>query len=337
MAAKSSIDLKQDPKVMVGSRLFDAPRSLVYEAWTDPVHLARWFGPNGFSITTHAFDFRVGGVWRFTMHGPDGRDYPNRVTYDEIVPAERIAYHHDDDGSGPVEFRTIVTFADEGGKTRLTMHATFPTAEERARLIREVGADKGMLETLSRLGDHLAATGAAGGDAASVEAKQEFTISRVFDAPRDLVWAVHTEPRHMVNWWGPKGFKVKKLDIDLRPGGTMHYCIESPTGNEMWGRFVYREIVPPERLVWINSFSDPEGGVTRHPMAPDWPLEMLSILTFADEPGGKTRITLRWSPHNATEAERRVFAAGHDSMRGGWTGTMDTLEAYLAQAKEGRS
>ena len=114
------LDPTQDPKVISGSRLFDAPRSLVFEAWTDPKHLAHWWGPNGFSLTTHSFDFRAGGVWRFVMHGPDGRDYQNRVTFDEIVAPERIAYHHGGgDDVEPVQFRTLVTFEDMRGKTRL--------------------------------------------------------------------------------------------------------------------------------------------------------------------------------------------------------------------------
>jgi uncharacterized protein YndB with AHSA1/START domain len=153
------LDLTQDPKVIAGSRVFAAPRALVFEAWTDPKHLAHWWGPNGFSITTHAFDFRAGGVWRFVMHGPDGRDYQNRVTFDEIVAPERIAYHHGGgDDVEPVQFRTLVTFEDLGGKTRLTMRATFPSPAERERVIREYGADKGLEQTLSRLGVYLAAS-----------------------------------------------------------------------------------------------------------------------------------------------------------------------------------
>ena len=96
---------------------------------------------------------------------------------------------------------------------------------------------------------------------------------------------------------------------------------------------VYREIVPPERLVFINSFSDEKGGVTRHPLAPTWPLEMLSIFTFEELPGGKTKFTIRWSPHNATAEERKTFDAGHDSMTQGWSGTLEQLEAYLAKAQ----
>ena len=158
MAATNSIDLDSDPKVMVGTRLLDAPRELVWSVWTDPKHLAQWWGPDGFRTTTSAFDFKPGGVWRFVMHGPDGRDYENRITFDEIVKPERIRYHHGGgDDVEPVQFRTIVTFEDLGDRTtRLTLHASFPSAGERERVIREYGADKGAMETLSRLADYVA-------------------------------------------------------------------------------------------------------------------------------------------------------------------------------------
>jgi uncharacterized protein YndB with AHSA1/START domain len=156
MAASSRVDLDRDPCAIIGVREFDAPRELVFAAWTDPKHLAQWWGPNGFTTTTSAFDMRPGGVWRFVMHGPDGRDYENRVTFDEVVPPERLVYHHGGaDDVEPVQFRTTVTFEDIGGRTRLTMHGVFPSAAERERVIREYGADKGLEQTLARLGDYV--------------------------------------------------------------------------------------------------------------------------------------------------------------------------------------
>jgi uncharacterized protein YndB with AHSA1/START domain len=167
----------------------------------------------------------------------------------------------------------------------------------------------------------------------TVQAGSDFVISRVLDAPRDLVWKCFTEPEHMKRWWGPKGVTVVKSEMDLRPGGIYHYAMQVPGGPVMWGKFTYREIVPPSKLVFINSFSDEKGGVTRHPMAPSWPLEMFSIFTFEEVEGGKTRFTVRWSPYNANDEERKTFDAGHASMTQGWSGTMEQLEAYLAKAK----
>ena len=161
MAAKSSVDLKTDPRGIIGVREFDAPRDLVYAAFTDPKHLAQWWGPHGFTTTTLSFDMRPGGVWRFVMHGPDGRDYQNRVTYEEVVPPQRIVYRHGGgDDVEPVQFRQTITFADLGGRTRITWHGEFSSAAERDRVIKEHGADTGLLQTLSRLADYVAAEGA---------------------------------------------------------------------------------------------------------------------------------------------------------------------------------
>lgn len=158
MAEKNSIDLEKDPRSIIGSRVFNAPRELVFSAFTDPKHLAQWWGPDGFTLTTSAHDFRPGGIWRFVMHGPDGRDYQNRVTYDEIDPPKRIVYRHGGgDDVEPVQFNTTITFEDVGGKTRVIWHGTFPSAEERARVIKEYGADKGLEQTLARLAEHVEA------------------------------------------------------------------------------------------------------------------------------------------------------------------------------------
>jgi uncharacterized protein YndB with AHSA1/START domain len=161
----------------------------------------------------------------------------------------------------------------------------------------------------------------------------DFVISREFDTPRELVWECFTEPARMKEWWGPKGCSVVSAKMDRRPGGTYHYDMRTPDRGVMWGKFVYREIAAPERLVWVNSFSDEAGGITRHPMSPAWPLEMLTTVTLDELPGGKTRLTIRWSPLNATAAEQETFDAGHDSMRGGWGGTLDQLAVYLAAAQ----
>lgn len=159
-----------------------------------------------------------------------------------------------------------------------------------------------------------------------------FVISRVFNAPREIVFDAFTKPDEMKKWWGPKGFTVIATKMDLRPGGFYHYGMRAPDGTPVWGKFVYREVVRPERIVFVNSFSDENGGITRHPMSAEWPLQMLTTFTFEDLGDGKTRFTTTWVPLDATEAEQAVFDASHDSMTQGWTGTLDGLEAYLAKA-----
>ena len=131
---------------------------------------------------------------------------------------------------------------------------------------------------------------------------------------------------------GPKGTTIARASLELRPGGTFHYGMQTPDGKLMWGKWVFREIVSPERLVVVVSFSGEHAGITRHPIAPHWPLETLSIATFAEHAGigGGTTVVLNWSPLNATETERRAFAAAHAGMEQGWRGTMEQLDAYLA-------
>lgn len=161
------------------------------------------------------------------------------------------------------------------------------------------------------------------------DAEKEFVIKRTFDAPRELVWKVWTEKEHLMKWFGPKGVTIPVCNMDFRVGGTFHYAMETPDGNRMWGKWVFREIQPPEKLVLVNSFSDEKGNITRHPLAPTWPREMLSTTTL-QEASGKTDLTITWLPINAGGDEIATFEGGRDSMTGGWAGTFEQLESYLA-------
>lgn len=169
-------------------------------------------------------------------------------------------------------------------------------------------------------------------DASALPADGAFVISRVFDAPRDLVWKVCSEPEHMGRWFGPVGCVGRVVKMDFRPGGMYHFCLTFPGGMEMWARFVYREIVPPEKIVYLHSFSDDKGGLARHSMSPVWPLEILSTFTFT-ELSGKTTLTINWMPYNASDEERKVFGASHGDMRQGWSGTLDRLAEYLMKSR----
>ena len=141
---------------IVLTRTFDAPRELVFDAYTDARHLDEWWGPRGFATTTHEIDVRVGGSWRFDMLGPDGTHYPNRIVYTEIARPERLAYDHDtgvDDD--PRRFHVTVTFADLGGRTELTSRMLLATAEQREQVV-GFGAIELGYQTLDRFAEHLA-------------------------------------------------------------------------------------------------------------------------------------------------------------------------------------
>lgn len=140
---------------IVMTRVFDAPRELVWEAWSDTKHLDRWWGPLGFTNTYQEFNFSLGGKIKFIMHGPDGTDYPNWIVFHEMVKPERLEYAHGGNENEPEHFRVAVSFVEEAGKTKLTMRSIFPTAEARDHVIREYGAIEGGNQTLDRLGEEL--------------------------------------------------------------------------------------------------------------------------------------------------------------------------------------
>jgi uncharacterized protein YndB with AHSA1/START domain len=161
--------------------------------------------------------------------------------------------------------------------------------------------------------------------------EDHFLISRIFDAPRELVWKAWTEPERLAAWLGPKGAPVARvIRFELSAGGVFLSAMKTPDGSEMCAKFVYREVTPISRLVWVHSFADVNGNLARHPMSPTWPLELLTKVTFADL-ADKTEITLDWVPLNANAAEIATFKDGKPSMQGGWTGSFDQLAEYLAR------
>lgn len=137
---------------IVATRIIDAPRSLVWKVWTEPDHVKNWWGPDGFTNTIERMEVRPGGVWKFVMHGPDGVDYQNKIVYDEIVKPERIVYTH----TGGAQFRSTITFEEQGNKTRITVRMVFDTASERERVAKKFGAVEGLQQTLERLNAYVA-------------------------------------------------------------------------------------------------------------------------------------------------------------------------------------
>jgi uncharacterized protein YndB with AHSA1/START domain len=323
MEVSKEIAAASDRDIII-SRVFDAPRDLVFQVWTDPRHIGSWWGPKGFTTTTHEIDVRPGGVWRFIMHGPDGVDYPNKIVYLEIARPERLVYDHGDEGK-PGYFRVTVTFEDQDGKTRLTMRSLFTTRAERDEVVTKYHAIEGGNQTLDRFGEHLANTS---------KGMPKLLVSRVFDAPRELVWKAVTEAEHLIHWWGPKSFTTLACNVDLRPGGLFQYSMRAPDGHTMWGKWTYREVVPPRRLVSVVSETDEHGNPLRNPKSPTWPLEMLYTMTLAEH-DGKTTMTVTGFPIDATEEERNTFAAARDWMLQGFTGTLDKLAAHLANTQGG--
>ncbi len=312
-------DATADREILI-SRTFDAPRELVWKAMTDPQHVVHWWGPDGFTTTVETMDLRVGGAWKHVMHGPDGTDYPNSSVFTEIVPLERIVFSHGDKAGGlGAHFVATWRFEALGAQTRLSVHMLFDTPADRDFVVKEFGAIEGGKQTLGRLAEYL-------------PRMRAFVISRLLDAPRERVWRAWTEVEQLQQWFGPKGVTIPVSTMDLRPGGVFHYCMRTPDGNEMWGKWTFLEIIAPQRLVLINSFSDANGGITRHPLSDQWPLETHSTTTLTAQ-GDKTLLTIEWSPHNASAEEIKTFYSSFENMQQGWAGTFELLEAYLARGK----
>jgi uncharacterized protein YndB with AHSA1/START domain len=316
VAAKNNIRDDIDARSIVTTRIFDALRALVFEAWTDPMRVGQWWGPNGFTTTTHAFDFRPGGVWRFVMHGPDGRDYQNRIVFDEIVRSERLVYRHPGGADvEPVQIHVTVTFEDEGAKTKLTMRHVFATAAERDRVVHEYGAADGSRQTLARLAEHIARI------TTIAKGVPDLVITRVYDAPRELLFKLWTDPKHLVQWWGPRDFTNPVCEADARPGGAIRIHMQAPDGRIYPMTGTFDEVVAPERLVFTSGALADDGK----------PLFEVRTTVLFENDGGKTRLTLRATVIMQTDAAAPYLAG----MNEGWSQSLDRLAERVASVRSG--
>ncbi len=160
-----------------------------------------------------------------------------------------------------------------------------------------------------------------------------FTLERRFAAPRSRVYAALTESAHLRHWMCPPGMNMVKCEADARVGGVFHYGMQAamPGAPAMWGKWTFRALEQDQKIQVVVQFSDADGGVTRHPMAPNWPLYTLSTTTLSDD-GEGTLVRLEWRALNASASEEAIFDASHASMAMGWGGAMDVLDGYLQQA-----
>lgn len=306
------------------SRIYDAPVKMVWDAWNEPDQVAQWWGPRGFTITTHSKDLRAGGMWHYTMHGPDGIDYVNKTKYFEVEPYSKMVYDHGGNDEQKPMFRVTVRFKEVGGKTHLDMtmaHDTSEAAENSRQVIKKHSGNS----TWDRLAEYLEKR---------TKQKEVFFINRSFNAPIDLMFKVWTTPEHLARWTAPAGFNMKFIKVDIRPGGESFYSMSDASGkNTMCGKAQYLEITKPNRIVYTQQFADEKGNTARHPMAPTWPETMKTTVVFTSEGPEQTRVTLTWElSDKATAVEVDTFVKARSGMNQGWTGSFDKLEAYLEEA-----
>lgn len=313
MAAKNK---SSDIKI---TRIYDAPVKAVWDAWTDPKQVAKWWGPRGFTITTHSKDLRVGGHWAYTMHGPDGVNYENKTIYFEVEKYAKLVYDHGGNDDRPPLFRVTVLFAENKGKTKMDMTMTLPSpeaAEETRKFIKQASGNS----TWDRLAEYL--------DKES-SGKEKFVINRSFEAPLETVFEMWTNPKHFEKWLPPTGFNMEFIKSDIKPGGSTFYVMSNGS-MKMYGRTTYLEIKKPDLLVYTQQFCDENEKTSRHPGAPTWPETMLTVVQLSAEGPEQTRVTVTWEPHGTTSREElETFIKEKGGMTQGWNGSFDKLDAYL--------
>ncbi|MDB5036732.1 MAG: hypothetical protein JWQ35_260 [Bacteriovoracaceae bacterium] len=301
-------------------RIYDAPVKTVWEAWTDPKQVAQWWGPRGFTLTTHSKDLRTGGSWNYTMHGPDGVDYPNKTQYLEVEKYSRLVYDHGGNDDRPPMFRVTVLFTEIKGKTKMDMRMALPNpeaAEETRKFIKKAGGDS----TWDRLAEYLVKESSG---------KEQFFINRTFDAPIKLMFEMWSNPKHFSQWLPPTGFKMDFIKADIKPGGSTFYFMTDGGSAKMYGSAKYLEIEQPTRIVYTQQFCDENENISRHPKSPTWPETMLTTVNLSEEGPDKTRVTVTWESHGKTTREElETFIKAKSGMTQGWTGSFDKLEAYL--------
>ena len=295
---------------MVISRIVAAPRVLVWQAMTHPQQVGQWWGPEGFTTSTSEMDVRPGGRWMHIMRGPDGVEYPNTITFTTVEPLYKLAFTNcgGRKGGEEITFNSQWIFEElAANQTRVTICMTFASAGERDRVIINYGALEGGKQTLARL-DAWAAGMAK-------ERFREVVIERHYAAPPTAVFKAWVIPEILRKWWGPEGFTNPVCEIDPRVGGCWHIVMRSPDGREYPCGGEYREIVPPQRLVFTNNAEDNNGLVI---------LQGLTIVEF--EPDGRgTKLTLR------TQAAAMVeYAAAYlKGMQAGWSQSLERLAGVV--------
>jgi uncharacterized protein YndB with AHSA1/START domain len=274
------------------TRLLDAPRELVWKLWTEPQHISNWWGPEGFTTVTTEMDVKPGGVWLHVMQGPDGKKYPNKIVYMEVVKPERIVYEHE---SYP-PFRTTVIFEEQGAKTKLSMRMVFETAELRDKTDKQFKAVEGLKQTIGRLAEEVA--------------KSPVSVERRFDASADKVWRAITEIGQMKHWF-MRELESFKAEVGFETAFNVHH-----NGKDYPHSWKVIEVVPQKKVSVEWRFPGNSG---------------ISVATMELFPEGtRTRLRVTHTGIDSHPQDNPDFARG--SFQQGWNEIADQLQAYLEKA-----
>jgi uncharacterized protein YndB with AHSA1/START domain len=293
-------------RTLVLSRVLNAPRNLVFQAWTDPKQLAQWWGPTGFTNPVCELDLKVHGEIRIDMRAPDGVVYPMSGAYREIVEPERIVFTSaalDQTGKPTFENLNTVLFEEfEGDKTVLTVKVSVLWETEDASRHLD-GMTQGWSLSLDRLAGFVTPDSSDLSD-------RELRARRLVRAPRELVYRMWTEPEHIAQWWGPRGFTTTIHHMDVRPGGEWRFIMHGPDGTNFENHRIYEEVVPGERLVMNHIL---------------WPHHRMSI-TFTDAED-ETEIAIHMIFESPTDFTKVVSEFGAAK---GLRENLDRLQEHLA-------
>lgn len=294
-------------------RIFDAPRELLFQVWSDPKHLQQWWGPKHWTLPVCKLDFRPGGTWHYGMLGPDGMESWGLATYHEIVAPERIVYTDAfSDAQGNVQegmplMVITVEFIDLGGKTKLRETTAFASVADLEQAV-AMGMSEGATQMWDRLGEYVEQRSTL-----TLPSDREIRMARIFHAPRELVFKATTDPKMVSQWWGQSDYTTIVDAMDLRVGGKWRFVQRDPQGNEHAFRGEYREITPPSRVVQTFEYEGLPGSI------------LVETLTLEDLGGGKTLVTTT-STFDSKEDRDGMLASG---MEGGANESWDRLAALL--------
>lgn len=299
MTHKLQVTMPSD-RELVMTRVFDAPRNLVFRVFTDPEAIPHWWGERAHATTVDHYDFQVGGKWQYTTRDNEGNQIVFSGKFEDIDPPARLVSSFEVEGSPEMISTDIHTFEERDGKTILSTYSRFSSREERDSML-DTGVTQGWGETLDRLEQHL-------------EAMRELVVTRLFDAPRELVFAAFTGDG-IEEWWGPNGFTTTTSERNVVPGGLWRFVMHGPDGTDWDNAVVYDEIIAPERLSWTQYAGDTAK-----------PPHHYNTVTFTEQ-DGKTEVTLRMRiPSEAIfnqAMENGAIEGGHQ--------TLNRLAEFLAK------
>lgn len=316
MKVETETDIDTEAEIR-SSRLYAAERGQIYAAFSDVSLLPLWWGPKGFSNTIHVFDLREGGVWNFTMHGPDGSDYPNQKNFTLVEPGRRVEFDH----AAPMHrFHMTLALEDRAGGTQLSWNMKFEEAEEAEKL-------RGFItqaneENFERLESLLA----------KLPTVQDSVLERVFDASRESVFAAWTQAETLSQWWGPHAFTNPVCEVEAEKGRDYRIVMRSPEGEDYALKGTFLEVTLPWQIALTMDCSE-------HP--PQWhdvmkpgrskddanPAGLILItVTFIAEAEDRTRVLLR----QRFESPEIYQSFMRMDMHSGWNESFDALAALLA-------